>query len=290
MNNILSPYGGEEILVEKIHAEWIVQQYKIKCGIDVSEFFPGIEWISLYQCTKTEYRYWKPYSIAGDENFYKALALASNFYYQKDRWEYSIVRNFLNKNHRVLEIGCGRGYFLKSIEGLVHSGLGIEFNKYAIDNKVTTYPIREAKIEDIARENEKFDFVFSFQVLEHIVNPREFIQACVDVLKPGGKLALSTPNYSSVMAQIKSDCFDLPPHHMGHYTKDTFKNISDVFGLKLLSVYCEPRSFDFQIPVMPETEKKLIFKIYRKLIAVLSRVFFRLTKESGHTVVAIYEL
>jgi SAM-dependent methyltransferase len=265
-----------------------VHEYSKKSGIDLSTYFAGIEHVSLYSCSKTGYRYWKPFTIAGSESFYREMASSTPLYYRSERWEYSIARKLLQKEDEVLDIGCGRGFFLKSIEGTVKSGFGLEFSQYAIENKVTAYPIRAAMIQDIAKENTKFDVICSFQVLEHVVNPKEFIQGCLQVLKPGGKLVLSTPNFSSITAQNKLDCWDLPPHHVGHYTEDTYQKIGEIFGLKLLAIQQETRGA-VEISLTLETQKKLVYRIFRKLFAVSSRLLFRVTKEPGHSIVAIYE-
>jgi len=288
MSEATSPYGGSEELVEELPVGWLVYEYHKKSGIDVSDCFSGIEKISLYACSKTGYRYWKPFSIAGSESFYKTMASSTPEYYRSERWEYPIVRDLLKKEYDVLDISCGQGFFLKSIEGMVRSGLGLEFSQYAIDNKVTTFPVRAAMIQDIANDNSKFDVVCSFQVLEHVVNPKEFIQGCLEVLKPGGKLVLSTPNYSSVTAQNKLDCWDLPPHHVGHYTEETYRNIGEMFGLKLQAIHQQPREAA-EIVVTPPVQKKLAFRLFRKLFGFASRLLFRVISEPGHTIVAIFE-
>jgi len=288
MSDRASPYGGNEVLIEELPVGWLIHEYQKRSGVDVSGCFAGVDRISLYECSKTGYRYWEPFSIAGNEAFYTAMASSTHLYYPRNRWEYSMARNMLNKKDDVLDISCGRGFFLKSIEGSVRNWLGLEFSQYAIENKITAFPIRIGNIQDLAGEGSKFDVVCSFQVLEHVTNPKEFIQGCLDVLKPGGKLVLSTPNYASVVAQSKSDCWDLPPHHMGHYSEETYQKIGEMFGLKLLAVYQEPRG-EIEIPATSSTRKKLAFRVFRKLFALASRLVFRLSKEPGHTIVAIFE-
>lgn len=288
MSESMSPFGGNEILVEELPVGWLVHEYYKKSGIDVSECFSQVDHITLYECSNTGFRYWKPFSIAGSENFYRVMASSTSTYYPKDRWENSIVRKILRKEDDVLDIGCGRGFFLKSIQCQVKNGLGLEFSQYAIDNKVTTFPIRIAMIQDMAKEKARFDVVCSFQVLEHVVNPKEFIQGCLEVLKPGGKLVLSTPNYASTTFQNKSDCWDLPPHHVGHYTEDVYKRIGELFGLKLVSIHQQIRGPEV-IPVTQATQSKLIHKVFRKLAIVTSMLLFRFTREPGHTIVAVFE-
>lgn len=47
MREVMSPYGGEEVLVEEVPVGWLVHEYHKKSGIDVAAFFSGIEHISL---------------------------------------------------------------------------------------------------------------------------------------------------------------------------------------------------------------------------------------------------
>ena len=75
---------------------------------------------------------------------------------------------------------------------------------------------------------------------------------------------------------------------MGHYTEDTYRRIGELFGLKLIAIHQEARAA-VEISVTPATEKTLGYKIFRKLLAVSSRLLFRVAKEPGHSMVAIFE-
>ncbi len=43
--------------------------------------------------------------------------------------------------------------------------------------------------------HKKFDFIFAKEVIEHVENPRKFLKALINMLKPDGTIFLSTPNY-----------------------------------------------------------------------------------------------
>jgi ubiquinone/menaquinone biosynthesis C-methylase UbiE len=65
----------------------------------------------------------------------------------------------------------------------------------------------EFQVHDVAQPlpypDESFDYVFSLQGLEHFEGPWIFVKEACRVLKPGGRLFVSTPNTFSVDARLK---------------------------------------------------------------------------------------
>lgn len=233
------PFGEPGIKVRSMAVDKICEMYQQKCGYDAGRHFKSLTRIDLYECTATGMRYWRPYWIAGDEKFYQEISsLYPHYYYRTDRWEYPHARKALSrKKAKVLEVGCGKGYFLRSLESTQHHGVGIELNKDAVANKVTKFPIYSQSLESYAEiYHEEFTAFCSFQVLEHVVDPAAFIKDAMTLLQPGGLLILSTPNYEFPLHKNAGDAFDLPPHHINHFTKSVFRKIADLFRLKLVSV------------------------------------------------------
>lgn len=218
----------------------LIKSYEQKCDVDVAWCFRGLPEIGLYECSKTGYKFWRPEAVAGDEAFYHLLSHAWPNYYREERWESSLAREFLEGKKSLLEIGCGRGFFLCSVESLVDNAIGIEFNQDAIGNKVTAFPILPSMIEDFARTRPaSFDVVCSFQVLEHVTNPHTFIESALACLVDGGLLMLSTPDNDSPTFKQQEDPFDLPPHHVGHFNAAIYGRIAADFGLDVVEIMRE---------------------------------------------------
>ncbi len=172
----------------------VVAAYRRKCGADIARWFEGIPELHLFECRATGYRFWRPASVAGDEAFYAYLSGIWPGYYHEDRWEYPLVRNVVPPSARVLEVGCGRGFFLRSLEDKIADGMGLELNTGAISNAVTRFPIVNETIEQSAdRQPAAFDVVCSFQVLEHVTDPRSFIAGCLECLRPGRDIGFGNP-------------------------------------------------------------------------------------------------
>jgi 2-polyprenyl-3-methyl-5-hydroxy-6-metoxy-1,4-benzoquinol methylase len=236
-DEIASPFGGLAQRIQIMPVRTLVEMYSRKCGVDVSASFGGITDVGLYRCTRTGYRFWRPERVAGDEGFYQAVSSAWANYYRTERWEYPLARKYLPREASILEIGCGPGHFLKSVEGMVPSGMGLEFNSEAIHNKVTSFPIMRCSIEQFSTHRRgEFQFICAFQVLEHVLDPFSFIQSALECLVKGGLLVMSTPNHDHGAFKSQRDAFDLPPHHIGHFDARTYDAIAAAFGIEVLDL------------------------------------------------------
>jgi SAM-dependent methyltransferase len=282
-----SPFNASAEWVASLPTSYVAERYRQKCGVNILASFGNVGEIHLYECEATGMRFWRPTSVAGDEKFYRILSAAWPDYYRTERWEYSHVRKILRPNMRVLEVGSGRGYFLKSIEDSVADASGLELNQEAISQKVTTFDVHPKVIEDVAEcQPASFDVVCSFQVIEHVSDPARFIKSCLVSLKPGGLLILSTPNHNSPFLRAYGDAFDLPPHHLNHFTDDVYRKIARQYGLDVRCIRLEPRVFEFE-PVTEHTRKDLLYRLAKRGIGSLMNRCYAYIAEPGPNILAV---
>jgi 2-polyprenyl-3-methyl-5-hydroxy-6-metoxy-1,4-benzoquinol methylase len=103
----------------------------------------------------------------------------------------------LAKGNRLLDVGCATGFFLEAASAEGFDVNGLEFSTVAIS--LARPDIRKRIVRGdvntlIASETEKFDVVTAFDIIEHVQNPISFLQDIHKVLRPGGVLALSSPD------------------------------------------------------------------------------------------------
>jgi 2-polyprenyl-3-methyl-5-hydroxy-6-metoxy-1,4-benzoquinol methylase len=99
------------------------------------------------------------------------------------------------KNGRLLDIGCGGGKFLLSMQHLGWQAEGVEFNQSAVETcRNSGLRVFQGEIKAAAFPDNSFDVITARHVIEHIPNPRGFIAEIYRILKPGGLMVLMTPN------------------------------------------------------------------------------------------------
>ena len=174
----------------------------------------------------------------------------------------------LKKNSKLLEIGCGRGDFLKAF---VESGMkchGVDIS----DSAKEICP--EANIETINLLNDKlpypdncFDIVYSKSVVEHFYYPEKIFEEAYRVLKPSGILITLTPEWEYIYKSFYEDF-----SHRTPFTKDSLRDIQKLTNFKDIKV----GSFK-QLPILWEKNKLKLnfFRILSFLTRVIVPDFFQ---------------
>lgn len=216
--------------------------YKRALKIDIDEFLPL--YICLYICRDCKIEFFPP-ELAGNNMFYEKLGV-NDWYYGSDKWEFmEAIKEFKNLKS-VLEIGCGDGHFIKLMKKYYPNTrvVGLEFNKKAVEkNRANGFDVREQTIESFSDEEanrEVFDAVCSFQVLEHVQNPKAFIESSLKCLKKSGILFTSVPNRDGFTKYLVNDILNMPPHHISRWNYSVVENVSKLFNLRIKSFKEEP--------------------------------------------------
>ena len=164
---------------------------------------------------------------------------------------------------RVCDIACGAGYgscflskYAGSVVGMDISDSAIEWAREHFQNdKVSFYCADGSKNWPV---NETFDVITSFETLEHVPHPEEFLEQLVSHLKPTGVLFLSVPN--GPRDKKKTD----NPYHLHHFTENDLKEL-------IRKHFTEPR---FYSQAYKKNFKHYGAKWFRKLHLVKKQMYF----------------
>ncbi len=123
--------------------------------------------------------------------------ISSNFLYQEALARYLFAFTLLDKNAKILDMGCGTGYGAKV---LAPRGkfIGVDVNNEAIDFARKNYgnygEFYVGNVENMTFKAMSFDAICSFEVMEHLKSSRKYLQEASRVLVGKGVFIMSTPN------------------------------------------------------------------------------------------------
>ena len=121
----------------------------------------------------------------------------------------------------VLEIGTGEGYGIAELAPICKKFIAVDKYKSNIPKEILVkndVSFIQTEVPPITKvDNESVDYVVTFQVIEHIHNDELFLEEIKRVLRPGGKLIMTTPNI--LMSLTKS------PWHIREYTPEEMREI-----------------------------------------------------------------
>lgn len=115
---------------------------------------------------------------------------------------------YLTETASILEIGCSSGFMLYPLVNRGHHCTGVEpsgaFSEFVQSKKIPTYPSLEHLKNN--HPNVRFDLILHFFVLEHITQPRLFLNEQLKMLNPGGRIIFEVPNSADPLHSV----YDIP--------------------------------------------------------------------------------
>jgi SAM-dependent methyltransferase len=128
------------------------------------------------------------------------------------------------KSGKILDIGCGRGLFLKVMRSGGWEAIGTEFNEQTASYAIKSYSLKimPGDITQHKLPSESLDVININQVLEHLKSPYEVIEESHRLLKKNGILIISVPDLRSPQFTVgKENWFLLDlPLHLFHFTEE----------------------------------------------------------------------
>lgn len=171
------------------------------------------------------------YNYAGlMNNFYKKRHLIEEVDYEKAYWGQTtdpdgVLRkkkkerqqylddikqelNYLNAlpAGKILDVGCGLGFFLSGLDDKFDK-YGVEISKLASIDALHYGKVFNGTLEDAKFEENFFDVVILYHVIEHLDSPESVLTEIKRILKKDGILLIGTPNFGCICAKIFGDNF-----------------------------------------------------------------------------------
>lgn len=140
------------------------------------------------------------------------------------------------KHNRILDAGCGRGWFLDEAAKRGWEVFGSEYSPKAVELcRSRGIKMHAGSLVEEAFDTGAFDVITSFEVLEHMNTPNREMQLFHRFLRKGGLLYVTTPNFNSVMRYYLGAEYDVIgyPEHLTYFTRSTLKKLAKQNGFSV---------------------------------------------------------
>lgn len=171
----------------------------------------------------------------------------------------------IQKNSKILEVGCGFGYLTYSIFKEGYNITGLDMSSEAVKNAKKNYGDHYvcANVGEYSKGNAKqYDVIILTEVIEHIPDIATFIGSLGDIVKDDGYIVITTPDKSAYSSNVVW-ATELPPIHLWWLSNKSVQNISSLIGRH--AVFTDFSEYNQISPIRPspivsiEPEKNPIF-------------------------------
>ncbi|MBI9039262.1 MAG: class I SAM-dependent methyltransferase [Bacteroidales bacterium] len=188
--------------------------------------------------------------------------------------KFALINN-LTSGKSILDIGSGSGEFLNYFNKNNWQTLGIEPNEYARDYAKSTYSLDIQDESFLSNINDNsFDVISMWHVLEHVPKLNERIIQVKRILKNNGTIIIAIPISNSFDAKHYNKywaAYDVP-RHLYHFSQSSFKKLMEKHNLSIENII--PLIFDsFYISLISEKYKTGSSKILSSLLIGLRSNF-----------------
>ncbi len=146
------------------------------------------------------------------------------------------VERYSLRNRKVLEIGCGRGEYLRLMQEAGTNAYGLEYSPQSVADCHTAGLCVERGYLETGGEKltgAPFDGFFILNWLEHLPNINAVLQGIYRNLAPGGTGLVEVPNFNMI---LRHKLFtEFTSDHLFYFTAETLKSTLEINGFKVLS-------------------------------------------------------
>jgi 2-polyprenyl-3-methyl-5-hydroxy-6-metoxy-1,4-benzoquinol methylase len=170
--------------------------------------FEGHEGIALMRCGSCGLVFHDAFTDEAElREYYDGYYHGENLAFSAitDRRFGELLRSFdaYRRSNYILDVGCGSGHFLKVAIEMGWHAHGTEIASSAFE-QLSRLGINSfcGKLESANYPDDFFDVVYCSEVIEHLLDPMMLLGEIARILRPGGLLYLTTPNFNSLSRRL----------------------------------------------------------------------------------------
>lgn len=178
---------------------------------------------------------------------------------------------------RILDVGCSNGVFVHIAGSLGMQAEGVDTSPQAVADGIKRgLKLHQGYLQDIAFQDESFDVVTMYEVIEHVAESADLIKECARILRPGGLLLIGTGNANSWTRFIRRGKWDFLNDHVGHvnfFSPRSLTIAAPRFGFRVVKVVTYSVKFFEKNEVNPVFYR--VMKILGEIVNLPARWFDR---------------
>lgn len=137
---------------------------------------------------------------------------------------------------RLLDVGCGVGLFLNEAKRVGWQAEGVDVSPYTREYAAEQFgiTIHIGELAELGLADGAYDVVTMWDVVEHVQDPGALLSAARRLLRPGGLLMLSTPNWNSLARYILKEWYHAigPDDHIHYFADRTLSRLVRQVGFE----------------------------------------------------------
>lgn len=140
---------------------------------------------------------------------------------------------------KMLDVGCGEGFFLEAAKNAGWEVHGTEFaDIYLPICQAKGIRMQQGRLNPANYPSGDFDVILWIEVIEHIDYPVEELAYMRQLLRPGGIIYLTTPNFNSISRRVLGGRWTVIdyPGHLTYYTPASLRKLFEKNGFETLSI------------------------------------------------------
>jgi 2-polyprenyl-3-methyl-5-hydroxy-6-metoxy-1,4-benzoquinol methylase len=154
----------------------------------------------------------------------------------------AFLRAHVQPGETVLDLGCGDGWMTAELAALGARPTGVEIARAAVERAQRRHPQLTFALAPIdgplPMQDNAFDVVWSSEVIEHVADTARWLSEVRRVLKPKGRLLLTTPNHSRLRLLVAGiELYSEPlGDHLHLYSARSLREVLHEFGFDEIEV------------------------------------------------------
>jgi len=232
---VVCPSCGSENRINRLVKNGFVYVLCINCETLYMNPRPTVELLSEYYAESIANAFYSEHIFPFTDNVRR-----DRIFSPRVQRVINISMNNELKNPVLLEIGPGYGTFCEEAEksGFFRKIIALEpTSYYAQVCRLKGIDIIELPIEKAEFEPNSIDIIVSFETLEHLFSPKDFLIGCRSVLSEGGLLIITCPNVKGFDIQMLGELSDTVNYqHLNYFHPDSLSDLMETCDFRVIEV------------------------------------------------------